>query len=158
MWNRYLITVRERFGAESKEYIELTENFIKEFANSVEVKNDKRVVKRFIEYAKSQNNPLLVYDYMNENGIGKSPYFLYYTMARKFEKEGQYYSVLDAFKEGLKINEAINPLLEDLAQFKNRMKKRIDSEIGKKSETKSTRAKRKHIDRLDNIEQELTEM
>jgi len=150
-----LIIAREKLGAENREYIELAEKFVKEFRNVVELKNDKRVVNRFIEYAQAQSNPLLVYDYMDENGIGKSPYFLYYIMARKFEKKEQLYLALDTFREGLKINEIKDNLLEDLIQFKDRIKRRIEKN---NAEVKSVKTKRKHVDRKENIEQELNEV
>eukprot|EP00826_Nyctotherus_ovalis_P035271 TRINITY_DN3016_c0_g1_i4.p5 TRINITY_DN3016_c0_g1~~TRINITY_DN3016_c0_g1_i4.p5 ORF type:complete len:136 (+),score=42.46 TRINITY_DN3016_c0_g1_i4:1956-2363(+) len=127
----------------------LLKKFVEAFADLAEVKDDKRVVTRFTEYAQTQNYPLVVYNYMEEKGIGKAPYFLYYTMARKFEKQAQFYSALDAFREGLKVSEAKDGLLEDLTQFKLRMKKRIDKEMGKKSESSSVRVKRKSAEKED---------
>lgn len=127
----------------------MLKKFVEGFADLGEVKDDKRVVARFTEYAQTQKCPLVVYNYMEEKGIGRAPYFLYYSMARRFERQTQFYSALDVFREGLKVSEARQDLLEELAHFKLRMRKRIDKEMGRESESLSARAKRKSGEKED---------
>ena len=126
LWHTYLIRVKTALGPRHEKYFELLSKFTREFSDVESMKEDTRVVNKFLEFALYSSDPVSVYGYMNEKRIGKSLYFVFSSMARIFEEQHRFYQALAVYEEGLKtVNEKNEQLVLDLEKFEGRMRRRI---------------------------------
>eukprot|EP00826_Nyctotherus_ovalis_P065171 TRINITY_DN9573_c0_g1_i3.p1 TRINITY_DN9573_c0_g1~~TRINITY_DN9573_c0_g1_i3.p1 ORF type:complete len:214 (-),score=45.91 TRINITY_DN9573_c0_g1_i3:1142-1783(-) len=127
LWHSYLSFVRKTRGTKDGKYISLLSAFTQTFASHPEFKDDPKLVQRFIQYAESTSNPVEVYEYMSEKGIGADCALWYYSYACALEKKHRFEDALNVLLAGT-AKKSINKeqLQMWIDEFESRMEQRVN--------------------------------
>ncbi|XP_055729213.1 mitotic checkpoint serine/threonine-protein kinase BUB1 beta-like isoform X1 [Salvelinus fontinalis] len=124
IWDRYLKWTLKTYPQGSKEssLTAMLERAVQLFAHDKKYYDDPRYINLWINLAQNSMEPLEMFSYMQDNGIGLTRADLYITWAEEFEKHGNFQKADAIFQEGLKCG--AQPM-DKLQQYHNGFQARV---------------------------------
>ncbi|ESP03860.1 hypothetical protein LOTGIDRAFT_185215, partial [Lottia gigantea] len=104
VWDRYTKWIERTFpsrGAGGK-FIELLQNFLREFKDDARYTNDARYINWWIKFANNCDDPLEIYSYMFDNALGCDLSCFYEAWTATLEQVGNIQKADAIYKEGYK--------------------------------------------------------
>ncbi|BFZ17353.1 hypothetical protein BsWGS_20394 [Bradybaena similaris] len=132
VWERYIKWTEQHYpkGGHDGQLLKLLERCLREFQADERYTNDPRFIHMWIKFACFTEDPVVVFSYMFDNGIGDSVAALYLEWALSLERNGDSKKADAIYIEG--INRRAEPedlLIQRHQQFQSRVARNITVQI-----------------------------
>ncbi|XP_071019712.1 mitotic checkpoint serine/threonine-protein kinase BUB1 beta-like [Oncorhynchus clarkii lewisi] len=145
IWDRYLKWTLKTYPQGSKEssLTAMLERAVQLFAHDKKYYDDPRYINLWINLAQNSMEPLEMFSYMQDNGIGLTRADLYIAWAEEFEKHGNFQRADAIFHEGLKCR--AQPM-DKLQQYHNGFQARVAHQAWSATEEEPEPARTSMVD------------